>query len=486
MAGDEVIINYPGSNYVMIEGQCYEFIEFMEDETPEGLVVDGTFDSCEECETPPDSSSSSSSSVFISFPPSCAGCGSTGDVHWVWGQDLVTNGPDMASFNVDDNSSLNEIVWFTFLEGVTEYSISYTQQEFNFTAGGKSIDQITISETGQPDIVYTLTPSQNGVLKNGLAFVEPDTFTFGTNVCDITITSRTIDDSTNCCMVTGEFFSLFNMTVQFNDGLYNTDEVGGALYYIWKTAKDEVGLSNHLSMEGIDGIGDYLATGSTGYTARAEFEVAPAAVREATDSVTLGEIATRMAELNGLNGTVNFDWDPLVDDSVDCGTDTCPNPAPVTTYPTMLMRLEWTDGDTTKNWLGCDWCNGETKEVYASHYGYFTASTSAGEFWQREKVGGPGGFLDAFWMEAYYVYTTGVTPEGLVINLPYAGTLGSCRDEVSTITPSSYYQNASCLGILNLGDMPVSSGGFLLGKQKNNSYTDANNITYTWTEGSGW
>ena len=28
MAGDEVIINYTGSNYVMIEGQCYEFIEF--------------------------------------------------------------------------------------------------------------------------------------------------------------------------------------------------------------------------------------------------------------------------------------------------------------------------------------------------------------------------------------------------------------------------------------------------------------------------
>jgi hypothetical protein len=154
MAGDEVIINYPGSNYVMIEGQCYEFIEFMEDETPEGLVVDGTFDSCEDCENPPNSSSSSSnssssSSVVISFPPSCAGCGSTGDVHWIWGDDLETNGPDMASFNVDDNSSLNEIVWFTFLEGVTEYTIKYTQQEFVFTAGGKSIDTITVSETGR-------------------------------------------------------------------------------------------------------------------------------------------------------------------------------------------------------------------------------------------------------------------------------------------------------------------------------------------------
>ena len=338
----DIIIDYPDSNYIMVDGVCYEFVEFLPFNAVEDLTIQDTYDSCEECfnaldnssssdsalnmSTSSDSSSSSessnsssSSSVVISFPPSCAGCGSSGDVHWIWGNDLVTNGPDMASFNVDDNSSINSIVWFTFCEGATEYSISYTQQEFDFTVGGKSIDQITITETGQPNIVYTLTPSQDGTLKDGIGFGGNDVINLGTNAITVTVSERIIDDSSTC-VTPGQFYGMLHMTIQFNDGLYYADEIGGALYYIWKTAKDEVGTSNHLSEAGIDGIGNYLATGSTGYTARAQFEVAPSTVREAVSQTTLAEISARMTELNSINGTVNFDWDPLMDPSPDCPT----------------------------------------------------------------------------------------------------------------------------------------------------------------------
>ncbi len=161
--------------------------------------------------------------------------------------------------------------------------------------------------------------------------------------------------------------------------------------------------------------------------------------------------------------------------------DTCGTP---NGDPTLLVTLTWTDSDETKEWVGCTWCNGQTKTVYASNYSYFNTGDYAEEFWQRSKVGG-GGFAGAFWMEAYYASSTSEPPERLLIDVPLVGG-GNCRDEVSTYSTQSYRQNASCLGILGTGDMPVAPGGFLLGKQKNNSYTDANGITYTWTEGTGW
>ena len=36
------------------------------------------------------------------------------------------------------------------------------------------------------------------------------------------------------------------------------------------------------------------------------------------------------------------------------------------------------------------------------------------------------------------------------------------------------------------GDVGVPGDYLLLGKMKNNTYKDANDITYTWKEGHGW
>ncbi len=164
--------------------------------------------------------------------------------------------------------------------------------------------------------------------------------------------------------------------------------------------------------------------------------------------------------------------------------DTCGTP---NGDPTLLVTLTWTDDDLTKEWVGCTWCNGQTKTVYASNYNYFNTGDYAEEFWARTKVGGPGTFNGAFFMERYYAYTTSEPPERILINLPYTLTAGGgCRDEFDTYTTQSFRTNASCLGILSIGDMPVTPPAFLLSKQKNNSHTDANGITYTWTEGTGW
>lgn len=51
----------------------------------------------------------------------------------------------------------------------------------------------------------------------------------------------------------------------------------------------------------------------------------------------------------------------------DCGT---PNGD-----PTLLATFSWTDVDVNKNWLGCTWTNGETKEVFASTYNKYYAAT---------------------------------------------------------------------------------------------------------------
>jgi hypothetical protein len=73
-----------------------------------------------------------------------------------------------ASFNVDDNSSNNEITWFAFTEGATTYEVRYRQQDFDYTVGGKSIDQITLKETGQADIVYAINACGDGSTKDGV------------------------------------------------------------------------------------------------------------------------------------------------------------------------------------------------------------------------------------------------------------------------------------------------------------------------------
>jgi hypothetical protein len=262
-------------------------------------------------------SSSSSSSVVVGFAAAAEGDGSIGDVHWVFGDDLLNNGAAMASFNVDDNSSTNEIVWLTFTEGTTDYTVKYTQQEFDFTAGGKSISNLTISITGQADIVYSLSPDQSHVRKNGLTLIGEDEMTLGSNVINLTVSGVSLNNDNGCANDGEDYFSYIIFDTHFQNGMYYTDKIGGAYYYIWKTAKDEVAATiNNPSSAGLDGIGTYLATGGTGYTARSAFETGVIAslddIRETTDINVISDIATKFNSLIATNGTVDFNWDPLV------------------------------------------------------------------------------------------------------------------------------------------------------------------------------
>ena len=147
----------------------------------------------------------------------------------------------------------------------------------------------------------------------------------------------------------------------------------------------------------------------------------------------------------------------------------------------MLMRLEWTDGDATKSWLGCDWCNGETKEVYADYhnkyqYGAFTTGDGSGqEAWYVQAAGG-----DQLNMERFYWWWSRSDTTSLYGKRAYIY-VNSAKDHVSESGVQS-----SGLGILTAGDVPGPGDYYLLAKQKTNSYTDASGITYTWTEGSGW
>jgi hypothetical protein len=42
------------------------------------------------------------------------------------------------------------------------------------------------------------------------------------------------------------------------------------------------------------------------------------------------------------------------------------------------------------------------------------------------------------------------------------------------------------MGLLVVGDLPTSNDYLLLTKQKNNTFTDVNDVTYSWEEGTGW
>jgi hypothetical protein len=451
----------------MIDGICYEFVEFLPDATVEDLTVQGTFTSCSNCIDP--DNSSSSSSVVVSFPASCVGCGQLGDVHWVWGNDLITNGPDMASFNVDDNAGTNEIVWFTFLEGATEYAIKYTQQEFAYTVGGKSINQITITETGQSDIVYSLTANQDGFLKDGIGFPGSETFSLGDNVCTVSITSKTIDTTSNCCIKPGDFFSLLQMDIQFKDGLYYTDEVGGALYYIWKKARTEgPGAVNNPSNAGLDGLGSYL--GGT----RSDWEAAPNTLRESTDSTILAEISDRMTELNGINGTVDFDWDPLAQDPPVCQMETCGVP---NANPTIYITMSWTDVDVTKNYLGCSWCNGETKEIYVGTYTlyYNTTTTSTQETWGVSNSANDRIFLKAQNGGGAYSKAIRVVHPDEPMSL-YASNIANVFYNHPVVNVGSDNINEYAFDPFS-GRIDSAQFGFV---------TSSAGITITWIQGSGW
>ncbi len=419
--------------------------------------------------------------------------GAMGDQHYIFGSDLEVNGPDTASFNIDDNAGTNSIIWFYAKVGATEYRISYTQQEFAFTVGGRSIDSITISETGQSDIVYSLAGAESQTTyKNGAPYSSFDQFTLGSNIAKVKILPRNIPSSSGCNG--SEDFGLFHLDVHFSDGLYDVDEVGGALYYIWKTAKDKVGVQNTTSEAGIDGLGNYLATGSDGFTNRTQFETAVVGVNisnisEAKSSVTIEEIAVKFNELAAINGTWTADWDPLVDGIPDCSSPmlAC---GTVTGDPTLFVTLTWVDADVTKSWLGCTWTKGEIKEVYATGYSKGVDSVagypSAGESWRRNQpFDNDLTIYNSIWDAANHNTLTSHIAT-MVVRLRNGNFPGQdiYTDYIRKYTwTTSYSFN---IGAISSGDLISWPDYRLINKQKNGSFTDANNVTYAWSEGNGW
>jgi hypothetical protein len=141
----------------------------------------------------------------------------------------------------------------------------------------------------------------------------------------------------------------------------------------------------------------------------------------------------------------------------------------------MFITVSWTDPDVTKNWLGCTWTNGEQKEVYTTSYQLQNQYGLFREYWRRSIASS----RFAFGRQA-----NAAQPNTIGFGIEYNNVLES--DYVLwfyTFTSIATFQ----LGILSLGDR-----GTTMNYRVNqapympNSYTDSNNITYTWTQGNGW
>jgi len=88
--------------------------------------------------------------------------------------------PADAPFNVDDNSSINEIYWYSSHNDATgeTTTVKYTCQEMAYTVGGKVIASITV-ESDSPTVVYSANPAQTFLLKDGVPFLGTDTLSLG-------------------------------------------------------------------------------------------------------------------------------------------------------------------------------------------------------------------------------------------------------------------------------------------------------------------
>jgi hypothetical protein len=182
--------------------------------------------------------------------------------------------------------------------------------------------------------------------------------------------------------------------------------------------------------------------------------------------------------LSGFNTecSVNAKWTVTVVD-----VDTFTIPANVTNIINGVGSFSLTD---TKSFLGCTWTNGETKEVYPLSYTVTSSTTpflAYGEQWARyitfANVFSMGRFANGFTPN----FTNGSNDINQRLNLngdTYRWQSGNLIPPTPSALPS--------LGILSVGDRPIPADAMLLTKQKNNTFTDSNNITYTWGEGNGW
>jgi hypothetical protein len=181
---------------------------------------------------------------------------------------------------------------------------------FAFTAGGKSISQVTVSASDlSVNDIYTLTDPQSATRRNGLPWINGGVSGLGTAM-SYNVTERIIPPE-DCCSILGDYFGLFNLNVQPAAGFSNVDEYGGALWYIWKKAETFASIPiNTASSAGMDGIGLFLS-GLDGYTSRTQFQGSPSSVREVYNATDVTAIFDRLKELTEINGYWDADWDPL-------------------------------------------------------------------------------------------------------------------------------------------------------------------------------
>jgi hypothetical protein len=146
-------------------------------------------------------------------------------------------------------------------------------------------------------------------------------------------------------------------------------------------------------------------------------------------------------------------------------------------------QVENLSSGSTKSWLGCTWRNGETKELYTTSY-ELKSDESPNNMWERwiRSIT----VDNAVRMRRTYQNSNGFgTRDGATLSLD--GPENTQFDMFRVNSSPFFNYNTANIGILNVGDVGQGPGDYrLLGKQKNNTFTDASGVTYDWTEGNGW
>jgi hypothetical protein len=498
---DRIALDKYYGEVIHVDGKCWQFIGLNDENiTHTSGDVSAIFADCTDC----------LGGVNPIVPPSGTSM-LLGDVHYVYGKpSTILASPVMASLNVDDNSSDNEIVWWTHTEGGVEYVIKYAQQEFAYTSGGRSIDQVVVSASdGSVSDTYTISAGQTATLRNGGFWLNGGVSGLGTAM-EYNITERLISQSECVEILTGDF-ALFNLSVFPASGFNAIDEYGGALWYIWKKAETFASVPiNTASSAGMDGIGLFLS-GLDGYTARSQFETTPSSVRETFNTTTANAVLSRLNELAAIDGAWVADWDPLTNDPLDCPSlNECGS---ANGNPTMLLTMSWTDADVTKNYLNCDWTNGEQKVVYTNSVPNYdkTQSTMGGcigivrETWKRSTMGDQfalNGLIDFaggfYWAVRNTYGGVGTLFHGTGVNTPIYSNLQSLSPGPATSMYYPFgwpflqgpfggatgwpYPTTGASGCLTT----MEDGGYIKSGQFTGFVTFTNGVTVSWLKGTGW
>jgi len=178
--------------------------------------------------------------------------------------------------------------------------------------------------------------------------------------------------------------------------------------------------------------------------------------------------------------------------------------------PTMFVTMTWTDLDVTKDFLGCTWTNGETKEVYSTFYTksrfgspYSPGAPQEEEVWANSTA--PNG--ERVRMEAFgspFVgFSGGVRHDEVALGIGTAKEWGTqnflpVSSNVASFSPVGtgvlpYTNNAFGGHPSFYIAYPFTSGwafhgdpGYIKTQQRSAFVTFTNGITISWSQGNGW